>query len=62
MFREKLILEELQSMSEILACAQPYINYEEKLLVRDIEKNKTSRKPIDNKPHEDGDKERNKGP
>lgn len=43
-FKRKLGLEGSLNMSELLTHAQLYINCEENLLAKDIEKNKTSRK------------------
>ncbi|MCH81447.1 hypothetical protein A2U01_0002234 [Trifolium medium] len=40
MFKKKLGLKEPKSMSELLTRAQPYLNYEEKLLADKVEKDK----------------------
>lgn len=40
MFKEKLRLKELGIMSHLLVKTQPYINYEENLLVEDVKNNR----------------------
>lgn len=48
-------------MSQLLAQAQPYINFKENVLVEDVENNKTYMNPK-KKHREDKDKKRNMGP
>lgn len=45
-FREKVGLESARRMSGILIKAHMYINYEEKILAKDVERNKGSGNPL----------------
>lgn len=64
MFRENLGQEESENMDDLTTQAQSYINYEDNVLSKDIERNKAFRnkKQGNNKGRENEDKERHKGP
>ncbi|GAU28596.1 hypothetical protein TSUD_55400 [Trifolium subterraneum] len=61
MFSEKLSVKEPRDMTKFLTREQPYINYEEKLLADEVEKDKSSKKYGDEKGRNNDEKEK-KGP
>lgn len=49
MFCEEIGLEGARSLTDILARAQPYINYEEKPLVEEVERGRGSGNPMNSR-------------